>query len=332
MIPKKQFLTPCILAFALVLLVFSCKEAKTQGASEIAIEESFNDSLGVQLVVLGTIQDAGSPQIGCARDCCKNLLENPDLTRNVVALGLADRRYQKNYLIEATPDIGQQLGAFNAITYSPPDRLPDGVFLTHAHIGHYTGLMYFGKEALNANKLPVYAMPRMRSFLAQNGPWGQLVLNENIRLAALKADQAKELTPSLKVTPFGVPHRDEYSETVGYLIEGPNKKALFIPDIDKWGRWDKSIIQAISEVDYALIDATFYDGEELDTRNISEIPHPFVIESMALFDELPASEKDKIYFIHFNHTNPLINTESEQYKAVIRNGYHAASFRQVLEL
>ncbi len=332
MILIKQFLTPYILAFAVVMLVFSCKEVKTQGVSEIAIEESFNDSLGVQLVVLGNIQDAGSPQIGCAKDCCKNLLENPDPIRNVVALGLADRKYQKTYLIEATPDIGQQLGAFNAIAFYPPDRLPDGVFLTHAHIGHYTGLMYFGKEALNANRLLVYAMPKMRSFLTQNGPWGQLVLNENIQLADLKADQAMELTPALKVTPFRVPHRDEYSETVGYHIEGPNKKALFIPDIDKWERWDKSIIKAISEVDYAFIDATFYDGEELDARDISEIPHPFVVESMTLFDELPTSEKDKIYFIHFNHTNPLINTESEQYKAVIRNGYHVASFRQILEL
>ena len=31
------------------------------------------------------------------------------------------------------------------------------------------------------------------------------------------------------VTPIQVPHRDEYSETAGYIIKGKNKKALFIP-------------------------------------------------------------------------------------------------------
>ena len=185
-------------------------------------------------------------------------------------------------------------------------ELPDGIFLTHAHIGHYTGLMYLGKEATNAKKVPVYAMPKMGGFLEQNGPWNQLVTNNNITLKKLENNKAIVLSENLKVIPFTVPHRDEYSETVGYTIIGPNKTALFIPDIDKWEKWETNIIAAISKVDYAFIDATFYDAEEINNRDISQIPHPFVIESMALFDNLSETQKKKIHFIHFNHTKPFI--------------------------
>src|SRR5204862_614655 len=145
----------------------------------------------------------------------------------------------------------------------------------------------------------VYAMPKMKTFLETNGPWSQLVNLKNIVLQSLQNDQPITLTSKVKIKPFKVPHRDEYSETVGYLIEGPNKKALFIPDIDKWEKWKTDIRAAIAKVDYAFIDGTFYDGVEVANRDISTIPHPFIIESMKLFGDLPPAEKKKIYFIHF---------------------------------
>jgi len=316
----------------LVLLLFSCKDIPhtTSEISENKMAASADPS--VKLVILGTVQDAGSPQIACDKDCCRALQKDPDNTRNVVALGLVDGLYKKSYLFEATPNISLQLNSLNTFASFPIKRLPDAVFLTHAHIGHYTGLMYFGKESLNSQHLPVFVMPKMRSFLTQNGPWGQLVSNENITLKELELGKGTVLTPSISVTPFLVPHRDEYSETVGFLIEGPNKNALFIPDIDKWARWDKSIVRAISEVDYAFIDGTFYNEKEINNRDISEIPHPFVIESMALFNNLTSEEKRKIYFIHLNHTNPLLDPESDAYLEVIAKGFHVASYLNEFEL
>lgn len=318
--------------FLCAMLLFSCRETPE---TLLAVSENYKAAPtgpSVKLVILGTVQDAGSPQIACEKDCCKDLQKYPDITRNVVALGLVDGLHKKSYLIEATPNIGLQLNSLSGFTSLPSKSLPDGVFLTHAHIGHYTGLMYFGKESLNSKSLPVFVMPQMRTFLAQNGPWGQLVSNENIVLKPLEADKGIVLTPSLSITPFLVPHRDEYSETVGFLIEGPAKKALFIPDIDKWAQWDNSIIKVISEVDYAFIDATFYDEKEINNRDISEIPHPFVIESMALFNDLSSEEKGKIYFIHLNHTNPLLNPKSEAVLEVVSKGFHVANFLQEFEL
>lgn len=210
--------------------------------------------------------------------------------------------------------------------------MPDGIFITHAHIGHYTGLMYLGKEAIDAKDVLVFAMPRMAEYLRSDGPWSQLVARRNIALQAMQADTAIILSDELAITPIRVPHRDEFSETVGFVIDGPRRSALFIPDIDKWSKWDRDIMAPIQEVDYAFIDGTFYDSAEIGYRDVSQIPHPFIIESMALFDDLPIEDRAKVHFIHLNHTNPAIVTESEASNTILSKGYRVARYGQVVEL
>ena len=256
---------------------------------------------------------------------------NPDPDRKVVSLGIIDKTNKRSYLFDATPDITNQLMDLQMHSESEK-KTPDGIFLSHAHIGHYTGLMYLGREAMNSKNTDVYAMPRMKQFLETNSPWDQLVDLNNINLNLLQNKITVELTPDLSVTPFLVPHRDEFSETVGYKIEGKAKKVLFIPDIDKWNKWDKDIISEIRDVDYAFLDATFYDESEIGNSKMSEIPHPFITESMDLFKDLPQKEKNKIYFIHFNHTNPVLNPDSTQTKTVIENGFNIARMNQLFKL
>lgn len=286
----------------------------------------------LSLLVLGNVQDGGSPHIGCKKACCKALFEQPDPSRKVVSLGIIDPKNKKTYIFEATPDFTTQIKYLTRAATFATKETPDGIFLTHAHIGHYAGLMFLGREAMNAGKIPVYAMPKMKQFLENNGPWSQLVHTNNIAIQSIFSNQRIELTPNLAVTPLLVPHRDEYSETVGYIIEGTSKKVLFIPDIDKWEKWNTQIVQLMSEVDYAFIDATFFDAQEINNRNIAEIPHPFVIESMNLFKNIPAKEKNKVHFIHFNHTNPLLDANSKESKMVLENGFHIARMGDMIKL
>jgi pyrroloquinoline quinone biosynthesis protein B len=316
------------LLFLSFLLYFGCNPIKSDSDQKDTLTTIVSET---SLVVLGTVQDAGSPHIACKKACCENLFEKPNPLRKVVSLGIIDPENNKHFLFEATPDITSQVKNLKQYSNSK-DELPDGIFLSHAHIGHYTGLMYLGKEATNANQVPVYAMPRMKKFLEDNGPWSQLVRTNNIAIQELEDQKEIELTSNIKVIPFKVPHRDEFSETVGFKIIGPKKSVLFIPDIDKWQKWETDISEAISHVDYAFVDATFFDGEEINSRDISEIPHPFIIESMELFKSLPSEEKQKIYFIHFNHTNPVLNQDSRAYKTVIENGFKIAQINDVLKL
>jgi pyrroloquinoline quinone biosynthesis protein B len=309
------------------LIVYSQDQVKDQKLSSMA-----ENKQGTYLIVLGTVQDGGSPHIACLKACCTDLFKNPDPGRRVVSLGLIDMKVGKKYLFEATPDMTTQIKALKEFSLDGSSETPDGIFLTHAHIGHYTGLMYLGTEAMNADKVAVYAMPRMSSFLETNGPWSQLVANRNIVLNKIEDQKEVVLTGQLKVRPLKVPHRDEYSETAGYVISGPNKSALFIPDIDKWEKWKLDIIAEIKKVDYAFLDATFFDEKEINNRDISEIPHPFIIESMKKFEMITPEEKNKIIFIHFNHTNPVLRSESEASKTVLKNGFRIARIDDVFEL
>ena len=253
--------------------------------------------------VLGIVQDAGYPHIGCEKDCCKAVSPGDYF---VSCLGLVDKTNNKRYLFDATPDIHNQL---NLLEKFSDANLVDGIFLTHAHIGHYTGLMYLGREGLGGKNIMVYALKRMSKFLTKNGPWDQLVKLNNISIQTISNKEFVKLSENIFVIPIRVPHRDEYSETVGYKIIGKSKKILFIPDIDKWDEWKKSIIEEVKLVDYAFIDGTFYNGTELN-RDMREIPHPSIEETLQLFSNQPVAERNKIYFIHINHTNPILTNKN----------------------
>jgi pyrroloquinoline quinone biosynthesis protein B len=190
--------------------------------------------------------------------------------------------------------------------------------------------LHLGREAMNAKNLPLYVMPRMANFIFTNGPWSQLVQLNNISLTTIQNDVPIE-NENFSITPILVPHRDEFSETVGYRVKGPNKAILFIPDIDKWSKWSRSLIAEIEKVDYAFLDGTFFADGEVD-RPMSEIPHPFITETMSLLNDAPASIKKRVYFIHFNHTNPLINPLSSERKKVEELGYQIAKEGAVFSL
>lgn len=280
----------------------------------------------VSLLVLGVAQDAGKPQIGNPDDPAWN---DPSLRRLATSLALIDRRDEKpkRWLFDASPDIKFQLHRLNKAAPTDKPAHVNGVFLTHAHIGHYAGLMMFGHEAAGAENIQVFAMPRMADFLAQNGPWSQLLTYHNIFAAIMEDGEAETLADNISVTPFLVPHRQEFSEVVGFLIQGPEKTAIYLPDIDSWEKWDAEgtrIEDKIAEVDYAFLDATFYSGDELPGRDMSKVPHPTVSHSMARFASLSPEEKAKVHFIHMNHTNPLHNAGSPAHATTRKSGFNVA--------
>ena len=265
-------------------------------------------------VVLGIAQDAGHPQAGCTRACCAAAwVEGGHMVSSV---GLVDPTADAHWLLDAGPD-------FAAQEHALPGRLA-GVLPTHAHIGHYTGLMHLGREVMGARDVPVWVMPRMRAFLENNGPWDQLVRLGNVALRTLTDGVEVVLSPQLKVTPVAVPHRDEYSETVGFVVQGPRRRALYLPDIDKWSRWDRPIESLVRAVDRAWLDGTFFDDNELPGRDMSQIPHPFIVESMARLAPLPPADRAKVHFVHFNHTNPVLDPSSKATQSVEAAGHQVA--------
>lgn len=284
------------------------------------------------LLILGISQDAGYPQAGCHKACCLSVTKSPKAKKLTTALALIDPETSKRWLFEATPDFKEQLYRLDSLAPSSFDNPYMGIFLTHAHIGHYTGLMHLGKEAMGTKNTTVYAMPGMANYLKKNGPWSQLVDLNNIVISEMSDNSAVVLTDKLSVTPFLVPHRDEFSETVGFKISGPVKNVIFIPDIDKWVKWGKDIVDVIKENDILFLDGTFYQDGEIPGRDMNLIPHPFISESLRLFKELALEDKRKVHFIHFNHTNPLLSAGSDEAVELLNSGFNMAKEFQLVPL
>jgi pyrroloquinoline quinone biosynthesis protein B len=260
---------------------------------------------GPYTIVLGVAQDGGYPQAGCNRPDCVAAAHDPKLQQRVASLAIVDPVSRQRWIIDATPDFGSQLRTLDDVapraTSAP---LLDGILLTHAHIGHYLGLAQLGREVLGTHGVFVYAMPRMRDFLEHNGPWSQLVTLQNITLQPIEDGVSVALNERISITPLRVPHRDEYSETVAYLVRGPSSTVLWLPDIDKWEKWTTPLESILDRVDVAYLDGTFYDASELPGRDLREIPHPLMTETLARLAGSPLL--GKVRFIHLNQSNPLL--------------------------
>lgn len=268
--------------------------------------------------VLGTAQDAGRPQVGCVKPCCVQPDGHPMPHEPVVCLGITQEPGKGAWLVEATPDFTAQ---WNQLTALNQGVSPAHIAISHAHIGHYTGLMYTGREAMNTHLVEVFGSPRFIGFLRESQPWKQLVDLQNIwPQEVIPGDHLK--LENGRISALAVPHRDEISDTYGYVISGPTKSLLFIPDIDKWERWEHDLDSLLDHVDYALLDATFFSDRELPGRSMAEIPHPFVLETMKMARAWPEEKRSKIHFLHFNHSNPLLDPNSKVTKKVEQAGFH----------
>lgn len=283
------------------------------------------------VLVLGTAQDGGRPQLGCEAACCRTARAQPERARRVTSLLLCDPRDGRRWLFDCSPDVEAQLGDARA---EPPTRavdgprppLVDGIFLTHAHMGHYAGLLELGREAYGARDLPTYVSERFAAFLLSNSPWSALVEERRLDLRRLEPGVPVALAQDLWVTPFLVPHRDEFSDTLGFEIRGPRRTLVYLPDIDKWERWDAledpgAVERLLARCDVALLDGCFFADGEIPGRPMADIPHPFLTESLARFAPLSAGERAKVWFTHLNHTNPAADPGPERAR-VEASGMH----------
>ena len=285
------------------------------------------------VLVLGTAQDGGLPQLGCREACCDAARADPTRRRLVTSLLLVDPRDGRRWLIDASPDIAQQVEL--ARDHPPGYRVPeaeggrgalfDGIFLTHAHWGHYAGLGWLGRESYGARGQLLYASDSMQRFLESNGPWSLAVESGGFAFTRIDPEHPVRLADDLTVEALRVPHRDEFSDTLAFVFRGPERSLLYLPDIDKWERWELAIEDVLETVDVALVDGTFFGPDELPGRDMAQIPHPFVVESLERFAGLPEATRAKLRFTHLNHSNPAADPRSDAALRVGRAGASIAS-------
>ncbi|MFC1734192.1 MBL fold metallo-hydrolase, partial [candidate division KSB1 bacterium] len=287
-------------------------------------QEAPHDSLFVK--VLGITQDGGLPQLGCDCERCTRARQDPRYRRFVASLGIVTSD-GRTFLVDATPDIREQLAMLNdgVIRAETNERKPvDGIFLTHAHMGHYTGLAHLGFESISAQSVRVYCSGLMGEFLAANAPWDQLVKLKNIELRTVAYEEEVLIGLFDKVQAAQVRHRQEYTDTLSYIIRGRRRSLLYIPDIDDWEDLNPNLAAVFNKYDIVVIDGTFYSPDELPGREMSEVPHPLITTTMGLLKDKLDFSKTEIYFTHFNHTNPVLDRNSSAKKMIEDEGFHCA--------
>lgn len=255
--------------------------------------------MGSSVHVLGTAQDGGFPHAGCACSACAAAREDPALGRLVSCIGIVGES-GRTLLVDATPDFSTQIAAL-ARAAGRDEPAADAIILTHAHIGHYLGLALLGREAMSSRAVPVHGTKRMVDFLGRNRPWSHLIERGEIRIDILEPGAPLRFD-GVEVHAFLTPHRAEDTDTIGLEIRGPERTLVYMSDSDVF---PPPLEVRIRAADVALIDGTFYDRNELPHREILEVKHPFVVESVKRF----ADARTEICFIHLNHTNALLSAD-----------------------
>lgn len=272
------------------------------------------------ILVLGSGQDGGSPQLG------NRLGVGPDRTASCVSVISPNGSV---VLLDASPDIrtqGRRLLAWDLYP-SGRQRFVDAVAITHGHMGHYAGLLHFGKEAMSESGLPLVATASFLRFISGNEPWRALVAGGQLRPAPL--DPEISIDTSLSIAGIPVPHRSEYTDTVALSVRVDDRPyLLYLPDIDAWEPWPDAE-STIAQHEIAILDATFSSPDELPGREMAEIAHPLVPDTIDRFSHL--TDTTRIVLSHINHTNELSDPTSAIAERAMTSGFTIARDGLVIE-
>ena len=272
-----------------------------------------------ELVLLGIAQDGGRPQAGCSKSCCIGLAPNEHSFPT--SLGIIGQN--KLHIIDVTRNLGNQLQYLD-------NRVPDEVWLTHAHVGHVDGLGLFGRETMNVKGAKLHVSNLMLELINQTPHW-QIMLEQGVfSIDEINNGESRQQT-GFSITPILVPHRGELSDTHAFIIRGDNKSLLYLPDHDSWDEtlslYGMNTIRewlASLNVDIALLDGTFWSADELSSRNQENVPHPPIKQTLELLGYKQQGDPEIIFF-HLNHTNPVYDRWSEEHSQVVEMGWRVAN-------
>jgi len=273
-------------------------------------------------VILGTVQDGGFPHVGCACEACTIAARHPARMRRVACLGLVTR--QGHAIIDATPDLASQLRSLAEAAGRPADSRPRAILLTHLHAGHILGLPLLGREGWAGTRTPLWATEACLRFLETNAPFSRLFSQGHVEPRPLHLGWDATLD-DLVIQAVPVPHRSEDGDTVAYRVEGLERSLFYAPDLDTV---TSEVISHIRAADVAILDGTFFRRRELRRDDAEAVAHPAIADTMSAVSRLDT----RIVFTHLNHTNPALDEESRERRAVEALGMRIAAENERIEL
>jgi pyrroloquinoline quinone biosynthesis protein B len=308
----------------------------------------------MRIRILGSAAGGGFPQWNCACRNCYGLrngtLRGLPRTQTQIAIHCDPEYALRNYwtLVNASPDLRSQIAAalelkpFKDTAGSTPIR---DIFLTSADVDSLMGLLHL--REFQAFK--IFSTPAVRRVLSEENSifrvlgratppvqWFSLSLSSELD-AEKRSDPEKVPQLACKTFPLGGEFPDYISEklraelpaheaVVGFAFEHSSKRLLVVPNLPgrgtAWKMWAESS-------DLILIDGTFWSDDELikigrSKKTAREIGHLPLSGPNGLLEQFPKHARGRKVLVHINNTNPILDEDSAEHRAVLDAGFEIA--------
>jgi pyrroloquinoline quinone biosynthesis protein B len=311
----------------------------------------------MRIKILGSAAGGGFPQWNCSCANCHRLrsgsLRGSARTQTQIAFSPDSKIW---FLVGASPDLRTQILATSEL--APDDQAPSrspiaGVFLPSADVDSIMGLLHL-REFQSFFVFSTAALQRIlkkenRIFgvLERSDPPVQWrILSSKGRLGCHLSESPGEAPAFVCATiPLGDTYPDYVSTevsrtlptdeaTIGFSFEHRGKSLFIAPSLSGRNQeWTKHAASA----DVVLVDGTFWSDDELvhtgrSSKTARDMGHLPISGPGGLLEQFPRSSRGRRVLIHVNNTNPILDEDSPEHRAVLDAGFEIAYDGMELEL
>lgn len=297
----------------------------------------------LRIVVLGAAAGGGVPQWNCGCPvCARARSKNPDLISTQASIAFS-RDGAHWYLVNASPDLRQQLiatpqlhPAKGQLRHSPIA----GVILTNSEIDAVAGLL----SMREGSPFSIYAHPRVLAILKSNSIFN--VLGEkNVPRRPIEVNQPFEpalpdgSASGIEVLPFEVPGKGAWylegkahpagagavGDTLGLRIADKASGQYFY-FIAACARVTDDLKARIKGAPLVLFDGTVWRDDELIAAGLGQktgqsMGHIAMSGNHGAIDSLAGLDIARKVFLHINNSNPAWLKGSDERNALERAGW-----------
>ncbi len=286
----------------------------------------------MKVTVLGSAQDGGFPEWDCNCLNCRLSRQNALKFRFRSSLAVESEN-GCIVVLDASPDLKSQISMLRPYSrriseaYAGRVAPIDAILITHAHWGHIMGLLEL--SAGYPFKIPVYCSHYVASIIRSSRIFKSLVDGNFIDIIEFGDGDVLDVVDwrgrrtGLKFEAFKVPHREDFTDTYGFKVFDKKSSIVYIPDIKTLSN---NILSRIEGSNALFFEGTFYWEDELwrisgIRRTSTELGHIPMVESLSILKELQVNLK---YYIHLNHTNPTLRSNSDERRTIEKAGLKIA--------
>ncbi len=302
----------------------------------------------MRVKVLGSAAGGGFPQWNCACPNCSGLRSGAVKARTRTQAQVVVTPNQSAwFLLNASPDLRQQILATPELSVTSVSLASpiSTILLTSADVDCVMGLLHLREF----KPLHIYSTLSVRRILTEENSLFRVLARSNppVRWDTLPLDRLIPLVPPsspgtkdgffCKAVPLLGGFPDYVSDSlksslppeeavIGLQLVCKEKRFFYAPSVSGLGdNW----LRSVDECDLALLDGTFWKDDELiaakrSRRTARDMGHLPLWGERGMLKRPFRLGKTKRVIIHINNTNPVLNEESPEHRAVREAGWEIA--------